>query len=362
MYTRAKELQIGEVLDPERPCLDFLLAIEKHAPSLASIYNIKVDDAENKEELLFEAIEKFRHYIRLHDIGKSKSSASHSAFSTSEASYSGRKPSNDPDRKPSFRCNRSRTPKCICGTNHYFPQCLYLNEEKRPSDWKPDSAIQKTVEEKMKDKTIKEKVERAFANQKKYEEQKEQKKQKGSDEKGSPSPPDLGTFTVIPCSFTAAEFKLRSTWIFDNGSAIHVCNKTMAHRFIKERKCTDGSALMSGNGLVPVTYYGKIVINVDTPKGKGTMTLANVSYAPEFMTNVVSGSILEDKGFHFDGQNRRLQSKGQTKVLVKRIGGHYALENNTESSEASTATIIVFRHYQGRQHTGLASASCSCRK
>ena len=60
------------------------------------------------------------------------------------------------------------------------------------------------------------------------------------------------------------------------------------------------------------------------------MQLLNVVYVSDFMVNIVAGSILEDKGLHFDTQHRHLHQNGSAIILVPRIGAHYVLEDNRE--------------------------------
>lgn len=63
------------------------------------------------------------------------------------------------------------------------------------------------------------------------------------------------------------------------------------------------------------------------------MELLDVAYVPEFMTNLVGGSILEDKGLYFDNQRRHLHRDGKTVGLVSRVGRHYVLEDNRDTSK-----------------------------
>lgn len=103
---------------------------------------------------------------------------------------------------------------------------------------------------------------------------------------------------------------------------------------------------MSVNGPLPIVAYGRITIDVATPNGKtkGQMTLLNVVYVPNFMVNIVAGSILEDKGLHFDTQHRHLHKNGTAIVLVPRVGAHYVLEDNRKSIEGVFTTSVRTGH------------------
>ena len=64
------------------------------------------------------------------------------------------------------------------------------------------------------------------------------------------------------------------------------------------------------------------------------MTLLNVCYVPDFMVHIIAGSILTDKGLHFDTQHGHLYRNGKAVVLVSRVGGHYVLEDNRKQEDA----------------------------
>jgi len=49
---------------------------------------------------------------------------------------------------------------CVCGEDHRFKECPYLVDSKRPPNWKPDSAIQQQIEEKLKNPRLKETINR----------------------------------------------------------------------------------------------------------------------------------------------------------------------------------------------------------
>ena len=96
---------------------------------------------------------------------------------------------------------------------------------------------------------------------------------------------------------------------------------------------------MSGNGPLSIKAYDTMTIKVDTLTGKGIMILLNVIYISDFMVNVVAGSILADKGLHFDTQHRHLHRNGSAVFLVPRIGAHYVLEDNRELKEVFATSI-----------------------
>lgn len=335
MYTLGKQVKIAEVVDSKRAYRDFLQAIEKTAPTFAEVHQLLLDGVNatiDYDAQILQTIEKFRHHVRLKEAKKGKGGASHSAFATDEGKTSDESKALE-GGKPSFRGNKQQLPPCYCGYKHYFHQCWYLNEAKRPSNWTPDPDIQKKVDTAMKDPDKRAKVDRNLAHNVKWLDDRKAKEEAnattntGTYAAAVGNNASLGAFSNdIPRTYS-----LHSSWILDSGSSIHIANEAMKHRFTKERDCTDGSTILAGNGYLPIIAYGQMVLNVAVPAGKGIMTLTNVLYVPGFMTNVVSGSILEDKGLHFDTAHRHLHRQGKPIILAPRVGSHYILEDNTKS-------------------------------
>ena len=345
-YTLAKEYKIAEVVDTRRALRDFLLAIESHAPTLTAMYELMDVNTNDEETRLMEVVEKFRHHIRLREIKKSRPEASHSAFAADEHTDDNKNNDNNKGKgkykgnKPSFRGKDAKPGPCFCELIHWYSECYYLRPELRPQGWKQDPIKKKKVDDAMRDPNTRAKVNRAIERSKEIE-----AKRKENYKEESPKPIDTGTFPVLGAAFAVENYILHSSWIHDGGSAIHIANSTMKDRITIERKCADGSTVLSGNGLSPIHGYGTIKINVDTPNGIGTMTLTNVFYVPDFVTNVVGGTILDDKGVFFDAEWRRLRRGQQTVCWVTRVGGHYVLEDNTAGMESTNppATFTATR-------------------
>lgn len=341
MYTQAKEADIAEVTKPKRAYRDFLHAIENQAPTFAEVHEMAMSTAPPEtdyEALLFTVIEQYRHHARLKESKKGKSPASNSAFAADE----NKKPKSG--RNSSFRGEDQSPPPCVCGQKHWFTECSYLNEDKRSTDWKPNATTQKKVDEALKDPKKQGQVERSLARYAKLAKSKDNLKEdsKKDEKQVGAFPIALGKCNQTGTFASQPSYALRSSWVMDHGSSVHVANDTMRQRFIKEEDCTDGSTVVSGNGPLPIVAYGRMNIKVDTPTGKSNMTLLNVAYVPDFMVNIVSGSILEDKGLDFDTQHRHLHRNGAAVVLVSRVGGHYVLENNKiapkEAASFTTST------------------------
>ena len=333
LYILEKEYNIAEIGNTHRAFRNFILAIEQLASILAQQYESQLDKTENKKELLFKLIEKFRNHIRLRDVKKIPNTTDNSAFSVSRTS------SSESKSRITFRGNSSKLGLCFCDRTHWWSDCYYLNEKIRSTDWKSNEKTQKKIDEKLNEPEIKAKVEKVIARnddiQRKNESSKDIKEAK---EQFADSSKDADVHEVFSVRSVTEEYPLRFSWILDHDSDIHVVNDFMQHRFIKERDCTDGFTVAAGNGLLPIKAYERIQINIQAAtaigngKEKGIIELTNVAYIPDFMINIVSGSILEAKELHFDTEHHHLHRKGKAVFFAPRVENHYVLENNTKST------------------------------
>lgn len=368
MLTLAKQAKIAEVTDSKRAYRDFLHAIEKTAPTFAEVYELQLEAVVDHETQLIAIIDTFRHHMRMKEARKGKSTTSNSAFAADESKETG---SRDSSRTPSFRGRHQHYDPCYCGNNHPYGDCFYINEKIRPKGWTLKPEIVAKVEEAMKDPKKKEQMERSIKRT-------NERRQKNKDENKSKDTKDteVGSFAAMHVESHTAKsmgafainsfddpddssfkYALRSSWIMDHGSGIHVANKTQKHRFKKERDCTDGSMVVSGMGPLPIQAYGQMTIYCNTPNGKKSMNLLNVCYVPDFMVNIVAGSILADKGLHFDTEHSHLHRKGVPVVLVPRVGAHYVLEDNRTSQGVGSFAATVRKGTTTEWHQLLAHAS-----
>lgn len=368
MYHKAKAVGVAEVKDTQRCFRDFIMAIEKISPVLAQRYEEVIEEfaPEGHEALLFKVIEKFRNHIRLRDIKNVKSIGVHSAFPVGAES-------NDKDpRKPSFRNKQKPKKPCpVCGTpDEWLNECNYVNPHRAGgpgNSFVPDPEKKKKTEEALKDPEIKKQVDRAIKKGKEYEAKKKENANNANTLRQAqtskpPTPPvdvDHGSFHIAKGSFHIAKdyiafvtipepstavksYKFRSSWLLDSGSDINVCNETMKDRFTKERDCNDGDRLLAGTQSEFIAAWGRVKIWVDTPTGRGFITITNVIYVPNFATNLISTSVLEDKGLHFFPLKRCLTDGEQKpRFFFTRNDGHYVLEDNSDKLPMAAPTAHI---------------------
>ena len=91
-----------------------------------------------------------------------------------------------------------------------------------------------------------------------------------------------GAFTTAIISSSSAfstPYPLQSSWILDNGSDTHICNKSMLHRFRKTRDASGG--ILAGEGKSNVETFGEVDIIIFGPGGNPwKITLRDVCYIP----------------------------------------------------------------------------------
>jgi hypothetical protein len=95
---------------------------------------------------------------------------------------------------------------------------------------------------------------------------------------------------------TGFEFHLKHCSLLDTASSLHVFNNL--RRFNNFRKAPRGDYVQAGSTKVPILGHGKVTMQVNSGKNKKrSFQLKNVAYCPEFVTNIVSYDLLEERGF-----------------------------------------------------------------
>ena len=342
-YTKAKELGIFEV-SGTRPIRDFLMAARHRETSFADVQMARLD--ENRSNNLFDLIEKFRQHLRLQRLQQPASTKNtHSAFSAHSS--------------PSFRGKQvSRPPKpCLCGDTHWLADCYYLIPEKRPKGWEPNADKQKLVDDALKDSRTKAWAERTLEKRKSWDKDWKQDNLSQATLSSTPvaelhasspqpgpsnqvSMGNSGAFICVQASSSAATWTIQNSWLLDNGTNIHVCNSTMLSRFTKTRSSGPKDILRAGNQVLPIECYGTIDIFINTPIGCQTITLLNVAYVSDFMTNLVSMNILTSKGVYFNSKEMHLYRDTGTMAYVENHDGFHLMENNTGTQVKSASAGV----------------------
>jgi hypothetical protein len=321
-YTECKDLNLAVVAD-EQPVYDFLQAVADISPEFSNVWMVNLQTQEADGEPLpdfYRIVELFRNHQRLSNAQKGRASQSTFTASFQEQSLQG---------ENSLDLNNKKK-LCLCGMEHRFKACPYLIESIRPKDWKPDQAVQKNIDEKLKNSRLKAAVERA---QKQVAENQEQQSATNQNPQasnnGNSNGKALGAFGVSSCIASAStDYHLRNSFILDSGATLHVCNDK--ERFEDLRSTSDDDCLFAGNTIVPTEGFGTITITVQTLNGPRIIKLLNTALVSSFHTSVVSLDRFMAKGVHWDTEGKRVHSNGQTFCSIERYHGQWVLEYNAD--------------------------------
>jgi hypothetical protein len=150
----------------------------------------------------------------------------------------------------------------------------------------------------------------------------------------------LNVFHMALQTGTDTEFYLKHCSVLDTGSSLHVFNNL--RRFDTFRKAPRGDYVLAGSTKVPILGYGKVTMRVDSGDGKQqSFQLKNVAYCPEFVANIVSYDLLEERGFRWDTKTNQLVRNDDSPVcVIRKKGRHRILEDHTEVEAAFPAVKV----------------------
>ena len=312
-YSQCVELKLPEV-DKDRPLYDFLNTISSVSPEFTGywIHDLQAKRKSGQKSVtFFELIEYFRESHRLSMAQKGR--ASSGAFT---ATFQGQPADDTTEEK--------KLSPCLCGIEHRYKDCPYLNELVRPKDWKPDLNLQKQIDEKLqKSLRLRTSVERM------------QKRQgKSMDNPTQSSTP--ASFTVSIHTISAiSDYQLRDSFILDSGADTHICNNRQ--HFQTFRPAGSEEYLYAGNTIISIEGFGSVSITVQTPKGSQEITLLETAFVPSFHTNIASLNRFIEKDVHWDMKEKKLVYKNLTVCSVEYHHRQWTLEYNEPDHHAFPA-------------------------
>jgi len=277
---------------------------------------------------------------------------------------------------------------CLCGRNHAWRNCYYLNELIRPSYWVPNPAIKSEINEKIKNllkiRQTLEQIKSDFKLKAKLNPNSTRNSIQNQNNLKSTNPPNKATFmasrhgfstevkpSLLPLLslsplplpslspslspsilFNKASFMdsnhgystsmniypLKKSFILDSGATIHVCNDK--DRFIKWWPA-NGDTLKTGDSEVIIEAYGIVIAyakSVSPEEGFCILTLEDVAYVPTFHTNLVSFDKAIEKGIHWDTKKGILLKNDQPLCQVNRKFNQWVIEYNPIHSEEAYST------------------------
>ena len=330
VYGLATTINLPDVFE-ERPLYDFALALEEIDQSYAINLELRIDenvrlrsiDNSIKPIELENAIEEFRNYYNRHQASRQISIPT--SFATTHNGV-----------KPIYKA-------CVCGSNHMFKECYYLNPDLRPSGWIGKEATYHEINRALADprrikiKTLIEKTLRYDGGLKgtgatvNYQSLRQPSSnaidhEQDTEELQNSFRNDHMNFATLTATDSA--HTLKDSWILDGGSDIHICNDATKWGFQTVKQARN-NVIRAGNSTIPIEAYGNVKVKVDTPSGKRHITLYNVGLAQGFLTNIVSMQLLNQCGFHWNSRiPTRLECEdGSLACTLYQDGGHILFNN-----------------------------------
>lgn len=250
----------------------------------------------------------------------------------------------EPEAKPVEKTYRK---KCPCGNTHpqhHFSKCFYLNESIRPEGWKPREGTLERIPEFIKQMSAQDQEKIAKIQQKKVE----------SAHLAGMAPLEgqplvfFANDTQAIASSAVDEDLLKNSWILDSGSTVHICNDREQFLTYAPRQST----VKTGKTETPMIGYGQVKITGRHPHTDATVpvTLDNVWHSPGFHTNLISLSVIEDKGFCFKSDEKAVFKGNEAVLEVQRHHGLYTVIHNPNHQAAFSG-----RHSE-KPHLSVASA------
>ena len=348
-YTQAKNIGLPEVSNEDAVIENLIYAIRTRDEGWAGGAIIAfIGTSKTFTEVLGKARQHAR-TLRLRPTAQPTQSA-FAAHTTAQ----GTDPSRSKSRGPTLRGEHARTPlECLCGLNHWYAECPYLNNAARPRTWKPNPEIESKIKEALNDQNTKDKVDRNIQRQKdkKAKREREQKQEEPtSTQEVHAQNSSTGSYAALaqpPQATTAYATVISPQWakdtttalatapsgnylerhvILDCGSNGHVINSSQVHLYTSEIEAHPNSMIDAGNSQVRVASYGRVTLPVSTPQGPSEITLLNVSYVPDLLTSIIALSKFTSQGVHFDSGRDCLYDKRSGKAMYNvypTVEGHF---------------------------------------
>jgi hypothetical protein len=289
-----------------RPLFDIVQALQDRYSTFYGVWYQKLLRKQQKGTTI--ELSELTYHLKEHirSLKPTTTRGKHSAFATFQEESSTTKDSTSDGQNTSNTTNSRQskpTPKCPCGMIHWYEDCHYINISKRPKNWTPKEAIQKTFQDLAK---IRPGLKKALE---KY----------GSITESTTSSAGKQTENTQPlakamCSINTGLIAQQPTWelynsfILDSGADTHVCHDETRFTNLRHER----HSLMAGGGLVEVMGIGDVDITVQHPNGPRIVTLLNTFYVPTFPANLVSLRQANKADIMWDQTTERLVQNTQT--------------------------------------------------
>ena len=221
---------------------------------------------------------------------------------------------------------------CVCGIQHNYLDCWYLNPNKAPAKWKPQIHIQsKVIAAVAGSKRLREKIEKNFhrndtmlpdfwpsgsANS----QQNKATSQASSDTIAvtQSARPRASFATLRFASSVTKDNSIDNYFRLDNCADTHVCNDRS--RFVHYKPLYN-EIIRFGNTNTHIEGIGTVLVNVKTTSGYSQIQLKNVAHVSGFHWNLISTHVLEKQGLFFNTRTCWMEfSNGSKAFEVEKHG------------------------------------------
>lgn len=329
-YTQAINVGLPGITTNRQYIYDFIRVAGRSFEVYRDMALIRFRD---KKTDMFDVADDFRDYLELRGVSSTKSS-----FATFKGETDSPSNSNSSGNK---RGRSSSPPTCVCGDQHWFRNCPYLIESKRPQGWRPDPVKQAQV-----DQPKPQKIRTGIQRAQEAEAGGQGQQQGGGVNQGlSATRLSAQSATCLPTkqstSFsTNTGYELANSFIWDSGADTHIGNDRS--RFGTYQHAPDGELLRAGDSYLPILGYGTISLRADGINGeRHTITLNNAAHIPGFHTNVVSAFVAKASNVFQNGRLNILEyGDGRPFCKLHDIHRQSVIEYNpiSEADHAAFAT------------------------
>jgi hypothetical protein len=245
---------------------------------------------------------------------------------------------------------KKQCPICVCGEQHKFQDCVYVNRARRNPGWQPDQQIVRRFDELRAEQSYKASILQRVEKQLKSHSQ----SQGGLHDNGKPQAvSSSSSYADLQTAITSkAENQppLINQWILDPGSNAHVAN-SRSFGWKTTAQAQPGECVYAGGQLLQIEGWGEVELQVNTPSGRQPFKLTYVAYIPGFLTNVVGLSHCRSLDIHFNsGTNCLYQRVPSNPVCyLKYKDGHWRIDGDEKarspprSLQAAAAAVSGYR-------------------
>ena len=336
-------------LGEEEPC-------DGLATALRPLYQVEADfrmAAMTKalSHSLTEEISFWKELLSKKDVSQFPAKTKKIALATASATLKGQdRQSHSPVKQNLTR----KPPRCICGNNHQWFRCYYLNKDyPRPAKWSVNRAKKASIQKQLNLKPdLQAKINANIATWKSTQPQtgsyteasQSLVKQQNDTEMDQSNDNENYTFAAISLAGSTLTSSLKYSVILDQGSNVHIVNKYFQHR-ITIRRPACGVSLQTGSHTHEIHEIVTFMVYPTIKGSISSMTLCEAFYIPDFMTTIVSGLLATNAGIYLDTSepdylftkhgNKRRKACGITQGPTK----HFILETIEPSTEATTLAV-----------------------